>query len=46
MVEHGASDLYITVDSPPMYRIEGAELQPVNAQRAQKRTMINKSNQD
>ncbi|MCB0336049.1 MAG: PilT/PilU family type 4a pilus ATPase [Bdellovibrionales bacterium] len=23
MVEHGASDLYITVDSPPMYRIEG-----------------------
>jgi twitching motility protein PilU len=23
MVEHGASDLYITVDSPPMYRING-----------------------
>ncbi|MFM1847899.1 MAG: Twitching mobility protein [Pseudomonadota bacterium] len=24
MVEHDASDLYITVDSPPMYRINGA----------------------
>jgi twitching motility protein PilU len=23
MVEHGASDLYITLDSPPMYRING-----------------------
>lgn len=23
MVEHDASDLYITVDSPPMYRING-----------------------
>lgn len=23
MVEHNASDLYITVDSPPMYRIDG-----------------------
>ena len=24
MVEHGASDLYLTVDSPPMYRINGS----------------------
>lgn len=24
MIEHDASDLYITVDSPPMYRINGA----------------------
>lgn len=23
MVEHGASDLYVTIDSPPMYRIDG-----------------------
>ena len=23
MVEHGASDLYLTIDSPPMYRING-----------------------
>jgi twitching motility protein PilU len=32
MVERGASDLYLTVDSPPMLRIEGVT-QPLNTER-------------
>jgi twitching motility protein PilU len=32
MVEHGASDLYLTVDSPPMLRIEGIT-QPVGTEK-------------
>jgi twitching motility protein PilU len=31
MVEHGASDLYLTVDSPPILRIEGAT-QPIGTE--------------